>query len=215
MQRQEIYDIVHSHPDIFAISIAQRSPREIDDINLTRATQEAFAESIETLVANNQLEPFEEIYAIVDGKVSPKLYASQRKQSDEEDSEPFKTFSVRPYVDGDANVYTVALSSIIARVARDAMMQELDGQHPEYGFADHSGYGRRDHIEVLHRLGSLEGVHRMSFKQVKGHWWPHDDVVKKYHQSALVVTLMKGKVLPDSEFCDVNHEQEITPRADW
>eukprot|EP00580_Thalassiosira_gravida_P013321 CAMPEP_0201683330 /NCGR_PEP_ID=MMETSP0494-20130426/52072_1 /ASSEMBLY_ACC=CAM_ASM_000839 /TAXON_ID=420259 /ORGANISM="Thalassiosira gravida, Strain GMp14c1" /LENGTH=379 /DNA_ID=CAMNT_0048167105 /DNA_START=92 /DNA_END=1231 /DNA_ORIENTATION=+ len=179
-QRQEIYDIIHSHPEIFAITVAHRSPKEIDDINLTRATQEAFAESIETLVERNEL-PFEEVYAIVDGKVSPKLYASRRVQYDspedmaaaeleqQEQQTSSKVFSVRPYVNGDAHVYTVALASVVARVARDAMMQELDKEYPMYGFSDHAGYGRRDHIETLHRLGSLEGVHRMSFKQVKGH----------------------------------------------
>eukprot|EP00578_Thalassiosira_sp_NH16_P028960 CAMPEP_0181096234 /NCGR_PEP_ID=MMETSP1071-20121207/10925_1 /TAXON_ID=35127 /ORGANISM="Thalassiosira sp., Strain NH16" /LENGTH=346 /DNA_ID=CAMNT_0023178631 /DNA_START=9 /DNA_END=1050 /DNA_ORIENTATION=+ len=178
-QRQEIYDVVRSHQDIFAISVAHRSPKEIDDINLTRATQLAFAESIETLVDKYKL-PFEEIYAIVDGKVSPKLYASQRQQStdaskEEEQLETYSEqqnvpnyFSVRPYVNGDAEVYTVALASIIARVERDSMMQKIHEQHPLYGFADHSGYGRRDHIEAIHRLGSIEGVHRMSFKQVKG-----------------------------------------------
>lgn len=166
-QRHDIYDVVQAHPEIFAISVAHRSPNQIDDINLTRATQDAFAESIETLVDKHEL-PFEEVYAIVDGKVSPKLYASQRVQSNsEEDSAP-NIFSVRPYVNGDAHVYTVALASIIARVERDAMMRVLHEEHPLYGFDGHSGYGRRDHIETLHRLGAIDGVHRMSFKQVKG-----------------------------------------------
>ncbi|KAL7532261.1 hypothetical protein ACHAXR_004525 [Thalassiosira sp. AJA248-18] len=168
-QRLEIYNIIHSHPDIFATTTAQRSPQHIDEINLTRATQEAFAESIETLVAQNDLPvDKDKVYAIVDGKVSPKLYASHRNQSDSPDDESFKTFSVRPYVNGDANVYTVALASIIARVTHETAMKELHEQHPDYGFANHAGYGRKDHIEVLHRLGSLDGVHRMSFKQVKG-----------------------------------------------
>ena len=169
-QRLEIFTIIHSHPEIFAITTAQRSPQQIDEINLTRATQEAFAESIETLVEQNNL-PTEKdkVYAIVDGKVSPKLYASQRIQTDSPDEHtPFESFSVRPYVNGDANVYTVALSSIIARVKHEEVMRELNELYPEYGFANHSGYGRKDHIEALHRLGSLEGVHRMSFKQVKG-----------------------------------------------
>jgi len=165
-QRQEIYDIVISHPNIFAVTTAQRSPGQIDEMNLARATQEAFAESIEMLVSNHNL-PFEEVYAIVDGRTSPKLYASEREQSDS--GKGFqKCFPIRPYVDGDANVYTVALASIVARVTRDAIMKELDKQYPEYGFVDHLGYGRRDHVERIHQLGSLEGVHRMSFKQVRG-----------------------------------------------
>mmetsp|Transcript_32884 Transcript_32884/g.69192 ORF Transcript_32884/g.69192 Transcript_32884/m.69192 type:complete len:329 (-) Transcript_32884:110-1096(-) len=167
-QRQEIYDIIESHPDIFAITVAQRSPKQIDDINLTRATQEAFAESIENLVDKYEF-PFEDVYAVVDGKISPKLYASQREQSNsQEESNTPKFFSVRPYINGDAHVYAVALASIIARVERDAMMQDLHEQFPLYGFADHSGFGRHDHIEAIHKLGGIAGVHRMSFKQMKG-----------------------------------------------
>lgn len=173
-QRQEIYDTVQSYPDVFAVSIIQRSPEQVDELNISRATQEAFAESIETLVDEYKL-PHGEVYAIVDGNVSPKLYAFQRKQyhllkeCEETDlPQSLDIFPVRPYVNGDANVYTVALASIIARVERDAIMDNLHHQHPLYGFAEHAGFGRRDHIEAIHRLGAIEGVHRMSFKQVKG-----------------------------------------------
>jgi ribonuclease HII len=174
-QRQEIYDTVQLYPDIFAFSIVQRSPQQVDEMSLPRATQGAFAESIETLVEKYTL-PVAEIYAIVDGNVSPKLYSSQRqeyhllKECDETDlpHNMSELFPVRPYVNGDAHVYTVALASIIARVFRDAIMNRLHHQHPLYGFAEHAGFGRRDHIEAIHRLGAIEGVHRMSFKQVKG-----------------------------------------------
>lgn len=164
-QRQDIYDIIHSHPDIFAVSVSQRSPAQIDEINLKRATQEAFAQCIETLVDEHKF-PVEETYAIVDGNVSPKLYASQRVQSNSQES--VKTFPVRPYVNGDAKVYSVALSSIVARVIRDKAMQQLDQKYPSYGFVDHKGFNRKDHLEAIHKHGSIVGVHRMSFKQVKG-----------------------------------------------
>lgn len=78
-------------------------------------------------------------------------------------------FPVRPYINGDANVFAVALSSIIAKVTRDDLMKhEIHVKYPEYGFDVHLGYGTRDHVERVHRLGSVEGVHRMTFKQVKG-----------------------------------------------
>ncbi|KAL7525718.1 hypothetical protein ACHAWF_001479 [Thalassiosira exigua] len=164
-RRREIYDVVRSYPDVFAVSTARRSPEEIDEVNILRATQEAFAESIESLVEEHDL-PFDEVYAVVDGKASPKLYASQRSQCDQQATP--KIFPARPYVNGDAEVYTVALASIVARVERDEEMFKLHERYPHYGFADHFGYGRRDHVEAIHRHGSLEGVHRMSFKQVKG-----------------------------------------------
>lgn len=164
--RRTVHEIAMGNPEVFATTVAVRSARAIDEMNLNRATQEAFAESIETLVEMHSL-PQGETYAIVDGKISPKLYAARRIQSDDPNAEQFTTFPVRPYVNGDGNVYCVALASIIARVERERLMFELAVEHPEYGFADHNGYGRKDHLEALHRLGAVDGVHRMSFKQVK------------------------------------------------
>ena len=148
--RRAIYETAMGNPEVFATTVSVRSATEIDEMNLNRATQEAFAESIETLVEAHGL-PQDETYAIVDGKISPKLYASRRVQSDDPDAEQFTTFPVRPYVNGDGNVYCVALASIIARVERERLMLELDSEHPEYGCADHNGYGRKDHLETLHR----------------------------------------------------------------
>lgn len=164
-RRREIYDVVRSHPNVFAVSIARRSPREIDEGNLARVTMHTFAESIESLVDGHEL-PFDETYAIVDGRESPKLYAAERAHGGSESAPTI--FSVRPYVDGDARVYTVALASILARVERDEIMEGLHREHPLYGFDRHFGFGTRDHVEAIHRLGAIEGVHRMSFKQVKG-----------------------------------------------
>jgi len=168
-QRQEIYDIIKQYPNVFAITTAERSAQQIDELNLLRATQLAFAEAIETLVEQHEL-PYEECYAIVDGKISPKLYADQREEeSDMLNHQAFaKRFSVRPYVNGDANVFVVALASIVARVTHNEKMKEFAELHPDYNFDENNGYGSKSHIDVLHRLGSLEGIHRMSFKQVAG-----------------------------------------------
>ena len=165
-QRQDIYETIQSYPEIFAISISQRTVEEIDQVNINRAQMLAFAESIENLVEQHDL-PFDRVYSIVDGKKSPKLYASQRIQSNDGE-EGLKVFKCRPYVNGDSNVYCVALASIIARVVRDEAMQKLDEQYPLYKFGEHNGFGNKEHIEILHKLGAIEGVHRMSFKQVKG-----------------------------------------------
>lgn len=172
-RRHEIYDTVMSHPDIFAVSVAHCSPEDVDELNLLRATQLAFADSIESLVDKYDL-PHDKLYAIVDGKISPKLYASDRIQSNEvepTDSQQQledKIFPVRPKVNADAEVYTCALASIVANVERERIMNELHEQYPEYGFDKNKGSASKDHIEALHRHGALMGVHRYSFKQVKG-----------------------------------------------
>ena len=169
--RQDIYDTIHSHPNIFAVSIVKRYPSEIDELNLTKVTQHAFAESIEVLADTNKL-PFEETFAIVDGRLSPKLYSSERTHSNSEEvdalTETQRTFSVRPFVDGDRHVYTVALASILARVEHDKLMEDLHIKYPLYGFDQHFGFGRKDHIEAIHKHGAIENIHRMTFKQVKG-----------------------------------------------
>ncbi|TDB39929.1 MAG: ribonuclease HII [Actinobacteria bacterium] len=65
-------------------------------------------------------------------------------------------------VGGDRLVAAIAAASIVAKVARDALMREMDARFPEYGFALNKGYGTLEHIDVITRIGPCE-LHRMSF----------------------------------------------------
>ena len=67
---------------------------------------------------------------------------------------------------GDNLCYSIACASIIAKVTRDRMMVELDVTYPGYRFASHKGYGTREHIACLRRLGPSP-VHRQSFRPVR------------------------------------------------
>jgi hypothetical protein len=67
-----------------------------------------------------------------------------------------------PFNKGDGINFSIAAASIIAKTARDAMMEALDHEYPGYGFAAHKGYGTAEHREALLRLGP-SAVHRMSF----------------------------------------------------
>lgn len=69
-------------------------------------------------------------------------------------------------IDGDALVPVIGAASILAKVARDAMMVGLDGRHPGYGFADHKGYSTPQHLEALRSLGPC-AIHRRSFAPVR------------------------------------------------
>jgi ribonuclease HII len=69
-------------------------------------------------------------------------------------------------IDGDARCVSVACASIVAKVARDALMRRMDGEYPGYGFAQHKGYGTRAHLEALDRLGPCP-EHRRSFAPVR------------------------------------------------
>ncbi len=67
---------------------------------------------------------------------------------------------------GDSLCISIACASIIAKVARDQLMVELDRTYPGYGLAHHKGYGTKEHLACLRRLGPSP-VHRQSFKPVK------------------------------------------------
>jgi ribonuclease HII len=72
----------------------------------------------------------------------------------------------RAIVKGDRTCACIAAASIIAKVTRDRMMEELDLQYPGYGFAHHKGYGTEEHLERLIELGPCP-EHRRSFAPVR------------------------------------------------
>jgi ribonuclease HII len=57
------------------------------------------------------------------------------------------------FVHGDARSLCIAMASIVAKVARDRLMRELDQKYPGYGFAQHKGYGTEEHRDAVLRLG--------------------------------------------------------------
>lgn len=68
--------------------------------------------------------------------------------------------------EGDSTCFSIACASIIAKVTRDKIMVEFDNLYPGYGFASHKGYGTREHLRCLQRLGPCP-IHRRSFQPVK------------------------------------------------
>jgi ribonuclease HII len=72
---------------------------------------------------------------------------------------------------GDSLCFSIACASIIAKVTRDRLMVELGKTYPDYGLAKHKGYGTKEHMVCLHRLGPSP-VHRQSFQPVR-------DIVRK------------------------------------
>ncbi len=122
--------------------IVQRSPEQIDKMNILRATQDAMREAVTRLG-----EPAP-VAALIDGL----------------GFQPFPipaTFLVK----GDARSASIAAASILAKTFRDALMEEMDGKYPGYGFAKNKGYGTAEHLEALKRLGPCP-IHRRSFAPV-------------------------------------------------
>jgi ribonuclease HII len=120
---------------------------EIDSINILQATMLAMRRA---LVALHCLPA----HVIVDGDRCPDLGGLRLD------------CSIEAVVKGDAKVLCVGAASILAKVARDDFMRELDDRYPGYGLAGHKGYPTAAHIAALRRLGPSP-VHRRSFGPVQ------------------------------------------------
>ena len=140
-QRREALD-VEIRARAAGWAIARVDVDVIDAVNILEATMLAMREA----VARLDLAPE---YVLVDGNRCPDLPCP-----------------ARAVVGGDAGVAAIGAASILAKVARDREMAEMDRRYPGYGFARHKGYGTRAHREALLRLGPSP-IHRRSFAPVR------------------------------------------------
>jgi ribonuclease HII len=69
-------------------------------------------------------------------------------------------------VQGDSKVQAISAASILAKVARDAELYELDRQYPQYSFAKHKGYPTSEHLKAL-TLHGVSPIHRLSYAPVR------------------------------------------------
>jgi ribonuclease HII len=72
----------------------------------------------------------------------------------------------KPLIGGDGLCFSIAAASILAKTARDQALVKWDAVFPEYGFARNKGYGTRDHLDALDRVGPT-ALHRFSFEPVR------------------------------------------------
>lgn len=122
------------------------SPQEIDQINILNATKLAMGRAIQAtngMLAEKKLPPIQ--YLLIDAVHLDGLSIPQES-----------------IVKGDSRCYSIAAASILAKVARDERMEELDREYPGYGFASNKGYGTAAHYEGLRRQG-MTPVHRRTF----------------------------------------------------
>jgi ribonuclease HII len=115
---------------------------EIDTINIYWAGQLAMKRAVAALSVRPD-------HVLIDGRRVEDLEISQQ-----------------PIISGDAKSLTIAAASILAKTARDALMQKLDAEHPGYGFAKHKGYGVPEHLAALRSHGACP-LHRTSFGPVR------------------------------------------------
>lgn len=125
-----------------AWSIARAEVEEIDQINILQASLLAMKRAVEGL----EIQPD---HIKIDGNKKIQMQ-----------------ISMETIIKGDSKIAAISAASIIAKVARDKEMIELDKQYPEYGFARHKGYPTKAHREALQKYGALS-CHRKSFKPVR------------------------------------------------
>jgi ribonuclease HII len=124
------------------IGIGSAGVHEIDELNILRATHLAMLRAVMKLAVRPE-------QVLVDGLPVTGL--------------PFPTLAV---VKGDTISLSIAAASVAAKVVRDRGMKALDLEYPQYGFAQHKGYGSRRHIQALFEHGPSP-VHRHSFRPVR------------------------------------------------
>lgn len=125
-----------------AWAIARAEVHEIDEINILQASMLAMQRAVNALSIAPEL-------ALIDGNKCPLL-----------------TCPAKAIIQGDKTVPEISAASILAKVARDADMLILDQSYPNYGFAQHKGYGTKQHLDALKKFGASP-IHRLSFTPVR------------------------------------------------
>lgn len=142
-QRNILYDIICAVALSWAVSLVPAS--RIDEIGIVPATRQAMRNAIA------RLDPVPDALLIDYLKLPQPLPRGRLEQ--------------RSIKKGDQKSLTIASASILAKVTRDRYMVALDEAYAGYGFAQHKGYGTRQHQSALHKLGPTE-IHRRSFSPV-------------------------------------------------
>lgn len=137
-RREEMYDLIRNNCDVGVQAI---DAGIIDEVNVLEATKLAMKSAVE------QLEYFD--YILIDGTVDLKCIVCPQQQ----------------VIKGDSLSLSIAAASVVAKVYRDRIMQELHAIYPIYGWGKNKGYLTKEHIEAIKTYGVTD-YHRTSFKRV-------------------------------------------------
>jgi ribonuclease HII len=139
-KRESLFDLINM--EAIAVGIGIVPPQVIDSVNILKATRLAMIQAVEKLSK-------QPTFLLID-----RITLSQC---------PIPQMGITR---GDKSCLSIACASIIAKVTRDRIMEELDIMYPGYGFAQHKGYGTGRHLSCLRKLGPSP-VHRLYFAPVR------------------------------------------------
>lgn len=134
-KREELFDNIVQNA--IAYSIIEIDEKTIDEINILNATKLGMKKALESL------------------EVKPEIVLTDAVRIETE-------ISQQNIIHGDGLSYNIAAASILAKVYRDRLMQKLSLSYPQYLFAQHKGYGTKQHIENLKKFGPCPH-HRKTF----------------------------------------------------
>ncbi|VAX06136.1 Ribonuclease HII [hydrothermal vent metagenome] len=138
-KRNALYPVIMAQAHV---GFGEATVEEIDHHNILQATLLAMQRAVDDL-------PLKPDHALVDGSHVPKL-----------------TCPTSPVIKGDNISLSIAAASIIAKVTRDKLMQDLSEIYPEYGWASNAGYGTPQHAKALSLVGPSR-FHRKSFAPIR------------------------------------------------
>lgn len=140
-QRENFFDIIMK--DALGVGIGIKSEKVIDEVNIYEATKLAMYKAILECKKKVKIE-----HVLIDAMKLDEL--------------DIPSTSI---IKGDLKSITIAAASVIAKVTRDRMMDDLDLKYPMYGFKDNAGYPTKKHIEAIEEYGIID-EHRKTFKPV-------------------------------------------------
>lgn len=141
-KRDKLFDLIREKA--LAYGIAEGSVEEINRLNILEADLLAMRRAIDNL-RTPAGEPFPADFALIDGNID-------------------RDFQIpaRAVVKGDSLSMSIAAASILAKVTRDRMCEEMDKAYPQYGIAKHKGYGTKEHMAALREHGPAP-IYRTKF----------------------------------------------------
>jgi len=140
-KREKIFKAIREKA--LAVEIGVVDNNAIDKINILQASFLAMRRALKKI----KIQPD---YILLDGRFKiPKITTAQSA-----------------IIKGDGTIWVIAAASIIAKVSRDWIMNNLDKEYPNYDFAKHKGYGTKEHLKRLAEFGPSP-VHRLSFAPLK------------------------------------------------
>ena len=139
-KRKVLYDVIMD--EAVAVGVGIVPPQTIDSVNILNATRIAMRQAVEQLACLPD-------FLLVDGMTIPRLNIRQKG-----------------IVKGDKLCLSISCASIIAKVTRDRIMVELSESYPNYGLAQHKGYGTSHHLFCLNQHGPSP-IHRFTFAPVR------------------------------------------------